>query len=174
MKRLHHCALVALLAIVGVGTVAEFRSKLRAADEKRTVFITNDGIDPIERSARLRERYVEEQRAKATLMSDEEVENALQATQSEVRALQAKNQLDQTAETLKTIVKNFEGTPSAALAQEMLAIHERGPAPNYGNQSYYGAPDPAGRPIPDAGYTDSVYAPDSESTIPLKTNPNSN
>jgi hypothetical protein len=62
-------------------------------------------------------------------MSDEEVKQALGATAAEVRALQAKKELDQTAETLRKIVKTFEGTPSAVVAQEMLKAHGRGPVP---------------------------------------------
>lgn len=133
MKRLIACAALLVYAAV-VFTATRELAAVRADDFplKSTNDTTHGKFFTFSVGAEsapdpLREAYVEQQRAKAALMSDDELKKALESTASEIRVMQAKQKLDQTAAALRSIVKDFEGTPSAQLAKEMLKLHERGP-----------------------------------------------
>ncbi|MFO1092971.1 MAG: hypothetical protein U0992_06615 [Planctomycetaceae bacterium] len=84
----------------------------------------------------LREQYVEQQRAKAALMSDEELKSALGETAKEVRELEAKKHVQQISEALAAVVKKYEGTHAAAVAEQMLRTYHDG-GNSGGNAPYY-------------------------------------
>jgi len=108
MKRLIAYAVLVLVAAVVVLTPA------------RRATIQAQVAGP---SEALREQYIETLKTKAGLMSDEEVQKALETANAEIRALQANQKLDQTAETLRSIEQEFKGTPAADEAKSMLKAY---------------------------------------------------
>lgn len=76
-----------------------------------------------------RGKLLKQLRKKVELMSDQEVEESLGATEQEIRQLEAKAKLDAAASLLRQVQQEYDGTPSATVAQQMLAVHERGPGP---------------------------------------------
>ena len=131
MKRLIECAALLLVAAVVVSVLRADDFPLGSNDTSHSDFLELAGpiADISTERNPLREQYLEQQRAKAALMSDDELKQAIQSNDAHIRAMQAKQKLDQTAEALRSIVSEFEGTPSASVAQEMLATHERGGVP---------------------------------------------
>ena len=148
MKRLIACAAL-LLAAAGV-----FVALTARADQEPDFRIDNSLIGEVVSPAEsLREQVLERLRAKVELMSEEELRETLEATDTEIRTMQAKQKLDQTAETLQEIVEEFEGTPSADTALAMMQVygnHGR-PTPVGGDAPFYGTPSdpvPLSRPVP--------------------------
>jgi hypothetical protein len=94
-----------------------------------------------------RQQLLDRTKAKIELMSDEDVQQALEQTDAEIRLMQAKQKLDQTADLLRSIVEEYEGTPAAKIAFDMLAVHERGGEPRYAAPTF-DAPRPTRSPIP--------------------------
>ena len=113
MKRLITCA--ALLLLAAVVFVVAWERTAQAQEE-----ITFVVVDPVTGFDAQRQQLLERTKAKIELMSDEEVQQALESTDAEIRKMQAKQQLDQTAESLRSIMEEFEGTESATAAKRML------------------------------------------------------
>jgi hypothetical protein len=157
MKRLLALAVLGLMAAAFVSYAAYVeRPALRAADDDfidppvtRTVPapLVAAESDSSAKLNRLREHLLDRTKAKIELMSEEDIRRALEATDSEIRVMQARQKLDETAATLRTIVKEFNGTPSADLAKQMIELHDRGGEGNYG-AGYYPGPTPTTESVP--------------------------
>lgn len=149
MKRLFASALLVIVAAVVVFGLAGRAPRNKAAFGQD--FEPFGTVDPINGIDAQKQQLLERLKAKVELMSDEEIKQALESTNSEIRVMQAKQKLDQAAESLRAIVKEFDGTPSAQLAHEMLSVHERGPVPvnGFGDAPFYSpGADPSNRPTP--------------------------
>jgi hypothetical protein len=131
MKRLITCAALLLAAVAVFSAVG-------AQDEA----VPSSAVDA------QRQRLLEQLKTKVDLMSEEEVEAALRETHSEIVSLQAKRKLDEAAMILRTIVKEYEVTPAANVAGQMLAVHDRGPGVLFGDAPVY-EPTPTRRAEPD-------------------------
>jgi hypothetical protein len=140
MKRLLSVAFVLLISAAALFVVT--RGQLVGADADDAFRATAAERQREVEHETLRDRYVERLKAKADLMSDEEVQKALEETESSIRFIQAKRKLDETAATLRTIMQEFDGTPFAKVAEDMLAVHERGPVPEFENALPFSPPTP--------------------------------
>jgi hypothetical protein len=90
-------------------------------------------VDPLNGLEALRQKYVEQQAVKALLMQAEDLRSALDATNSEIRELDAQARLKDVSETLARIAEEFNGTQAAPLAERMLELyrnpHQDAPEP---------------------------------------------
>lgn len=127
MKRFLAVAFVLLISAAALFVVT--RGQLVRADADDTFRAAAAERQREVEAETLRDRYVERLKAKADLMSDEEVHRALESTDAEIRVIQAKRKLDEAANFLRTIAQQFDGTPSANVATEMLSVHDRGDDP---------------------------------------------
>lgn len=71
----------------------------------------------------LREKYVQQQAVKALLMQAEELQSALDTTNTEIRELDAQARLKEVSETLAAIAEEFNGTQAAPVAERMLELY---------------------------------------------------
>jgi hypothetical protein len=119
MKRLVTCALLLLVASFAIGAVQEVRSVLRAGNEP--VVVRDYGVvDPVNGADAKRQQLLERLKSKVELMSDEDVDKALEATDKEIQELEAAKRLDDATKLLQSIVNQYGGTPSAQRAGRML------------------------------------------------------
>ena len=129
MKRLITCAAL-LLVTAGVISAVSRAQLARAGDQtEREVIKNGPGLSGFSVETRpqretLREQYLERQRAKAELMSDEELQEALEATDTEIRAREATQQLDECLRMLGVVREKYEGTPAAEIAAQLLSVIE--------------------------------------------------
>jgi len=96
--------------------------------EPAPVFAVMDEVEPVNGLESLRQQYVQQQAVKALLMQAEELQSALDTTNSEIRELDAQARLKVVSETLAGIAEEFNGTQAAPLAERMLELY-RNPAP---------------------------------------------
>lgn len=137
MKRLITCALLLLVAVV---VFASLREQAARAEDGAVVTVPA--------AETLREQYLERQRAKAALMSEEQLQQALETTDTEIRELDAENKVMSAAEVLANVVANSEGTRAAHVAQRMLQVYETRAMPTDGDAPFYGAPTYSPQPVP--------------------------
>jgi len=128
MKRLITCA--ALLLVAGVVVFHATREMTATAGNERVLSESNQAYYSRVEGAALRRHYVERLKAKAELMSDEEIKAALETTDGEIRALEAESRLTDASEILTSIVKEYEGTNAAHFAKQMLAVYGGGDLQN--------------------------------------------
>ena len=98
------------------------------ASATRTVPISQDATVAPE-SNPLREQYLERQRAKAELMSDDEIQQALDAMDKEIRVLESERDLKEAAAMLDRIKSQHLGTLAGSVADRMLQIYRDRDAP---------------------------------------------
>jgi hypothetical protein len=158
MKRLITCATLMLVAAV-VFVVARERSAARAADSA-TRAADAARVDRVPSATAvsephpLRNQLLLRLKAKVDLMTDEQLQQSLETTDAEIRALQSERRLRDAVQILSEVTEEYEGTPSAAIAQDMLSIHELRGESTMTLPFYNSGPQPV-RPIPD-------YQPDGE------------
>jgi hypothetical protein len=80
-------------------------------------------IDPAAALEALRQQYVQQQAVKATLMQAEDLQAALDATNHEIRELDAQTRLKDVSDTLARIVEECNGTQAAPIAEQMLDLY---------------------------------------------------
>jgi hypothetical protein len=154
MKRLLGVAFVLIAGVVVLRAADE--TKPRAPEEKIRAIRQAAVLHYVEQETESssRQQLLERLKANVELMTDQEVEEALATTDREIVLRKAKGKLDAAASLLREVAKEFEGTPSAVIAREMLAVHQRKPVPNYGDAPTYGPLTPA-EPVPDETYVPS-------------------
>jgi len=126
MKRLITSAALVLVAAVGIlGVNFRMPTELRA-DEQRELPVTTklDDFVLLATPTDQRQQLLERLKAKVELMSDEDVQQALEATDAEIRTLRAEFKLQEAVSILRSVVEEFEGTPPASKAKRMLKALE--------------------------------------------------
>jgi hypothetical protein len=124
MKRLVAVAFMLLIVAAALFEVA--RGQLvRAADERvetrssHAEFTLRSDF-PAEPNRHLREQVLERLKAKVELMSDEELQKALEETNKDIRAKEAAKQLNECIESMRNIVEKYEGTSAATTSKRLL------------------------------------------------------
>jgi len=139
MKRFITCAALLLVTSAVVVTAVRERSVLRADDEARVtarLFQTEYRPRNDLPADDLRQQYVERLKAKAELMSDEEIKAALETTDKEIRDLEAEKRLKDVSNALASIMADCEGTRAAGIAEVMLQVYKNRHETGFGTDPF--------------------------------------
>lgn len=134
MQRIIACATLLLIAGLVFVIADDIRSRPVLLADDAALAPAQFAVDSAppqssQASDALREHYVEQQRAKAALMSDEEIKAALGETAKEVRELEAKKHVQEISDALAAVAKKYDGTHAASVAEQMIQTYHNGARP---------------------------------------------
>ena len=120
MRRLITCAALLLIAS---GAAFSLMAREPAGGRILDADVGQVGSLDVAAADDLRSQLLDRLKAKVDLMSEEEIQQALEATEEEIRIRSADYRLRDVIESLSAINDEFEGTPAAGIAQRMMQVY---------------------------------------------------